>query len=185
MVGAGAVVTRDVPAHAIVVGNPARVMGFVNGEGKGRMERLSLEDSASSALRVRGARIIDVPVITDERGTLSFGQVGDHLPFTPLRYFAITDVGPGMVRGEHAHRTDDEFLVCLRGSFKMVLDDGRARDEIVVDSPKRGLYIPALTWRVQHSYAPNTVVLVLASKLYSEEDYIRDYAEFRKMVDSL
>ena len=182
MVGAGAVVTRDVPAHAIVAGNPARVMGFVDDREKGRLQAKRVDNGMPPTLRVRDARIITMPVITDERGTLSYGQVGPHLPFTPLRYFAITDVGPNIVRGEHAHRKLEQFLVCLSGSCTVALDDGRARDEVVVDSPAYGLYIPAMTWAVHHRYAPKTVLLVLASDVYMDEDYIRDYAEFRNAV---
>ncbi len=202
MVGAGAVVTHDVPANAIVAGNPARIIGYVDhaGEagraaGSGR-SRSDLGESAttppavsspaepSSITLVGGARLHAVPQIEDLRGALTFGEVGKQLPFAPQRFFAIYDVPSTRVRGEHAHRALHQFLVCVRGSCAVMLDDGERRDEITLSSATVGLHIPPMVWAVQYKYSPDALLLVLASDVYDEHDYIRDYDEFVRVVQS-
>lgn len=179
MVGAGAVVTRDVPPNAVVVGNPARISGYV-GSVRGQVEvgQATGADGALRSLTVPSAKLYRMPLIKDLRGTLSFGEVGQHLPFEAKRIFTIFDVPSKDVRGEHAHRSLHQFLICIRGSCSVVLDDGVSRDEVVLDSPTIGLHIPPMVWGIQYKYTSDALLLVLASDIYQADDYIRDYDEF-------
>ena len=183
MVGAGAVVTKDVPANAVVVGNPARVTSFI--EGRTPLRTAAPPSVTTASLRdleVHGARLIHVPVIGDRRGELTFAEVGAHLPFTPKRYFSIFDVPEGATRGGHAHRTLHQFIVCLRGSVTCALDDGTRRDEVVLDSPAVGLHIAPMVWGVQYRYSADATLLVLASDVYDEREYLRDYDQFLREI---
>ena len=182
MIGAGAVVTRDVPANAVVVGNPARVVSFIEGKSPVPVSSWRRQSGELRPLEVREARLIRVPVIADQRGELTFAEVGAHLPFAPKRYFSIFDVPAGATRGGHAHRTLHQFIVCLRGSVTCALDDGSRRDEVVLDSAEVGLHIPPMVWGVQYRYSRDATLLVLASDVYDEKEYVRDYDEFLTLV---
>ena len=184
MVGAGAVVTRDVPPGAVVVGNPARVRGWAGSRAVRDTARdpsrpvATPSDAPVPALTVRGARLVRLPLVADARGTLTFGQTGAHLPFVPQRYFLIADVPAGSLRGEHAHRACEQFLVCVHGSCRVVVDDARAREEITLDSPALGVHLAPVVWTTILHDTPDTTLMVLASDAYRESDYVRDYDEF-------
>lgn len=184
LVSDGAVVTRDVPPNAIVAGNPAHITGYANTpevETSGPAVTASKAD-AVPALQARGARLQRLPKIVDLRGALSFGEIGTHLPFEPKRFFMVYDVPSLEVRGEHAHKACHQFLVCVKGSLSVVLDDGERRDQVMLDSARLGLHIPPMVWGIQYRFSPDAVLLVLASHCYEADDYIRNYDEFLAAV---
>lgn len=183
MVGAGTVVTKDVPPNAIVAGNPARIRGYVTSGQAGPVKTVTPEAGASiTELEVRGARVYRLPRVNDLRGSLSFGEYDKHLPFQPVRYFVVYDVPSKDIRGEHSHRTLQQFLVCIKGSLSVMLDDGEHCAEVNLDHPWIGLYIPPMVWSVQYKYSEDAVLLVLASDGYRADDYIRDYDTFLEEV---
>lgn len=177
MVGAGSVVTHDIPPNAVVVGNPGRVIGFVSGRDSERIIPLNALLPESN-LKVKDVKIVSLKNFHDSRGNLSFGEVGDRLPFIPQRYFVISHVPPHEIRGQHAHRQQHQFLTCLHGSCHVVVDDGSERDEIILSSPQVGLHIPPMVWGIQYKYSPDAVLLVFASGGYDQTDYVNDYDQF-------
>lgn len=182
MVGAGAVVTKSVPPNAIVVGNPARIRGYVSTPSVEWSAPESGGDRQAGVGSVRGVRLLQMPTVVDMRGTLTFGEVVQHLPFAPKRYFLVYGVPSKDVRGEHAHRKLEQLLICISGSCMVMVDDGEHRGQVLLDSPQRALYLPAMTWGVQYKYSADAVLLVLASDVYKADDYIRDYDEFIGLV---
>lgn len=181
MVGAGAVVLTDVPPNAIVVGNPAHITGYVSTQKTVFAESVATS-SPPTLMNVKGVSVVDLPSVADLRGSLSFAQVNDHLPFEPKRYFIVYDVPSRNVRGEHAHRRLNQFLVCIKGSCAVVVDDGANRSEIILDRPTRGLHVPPLVWATEYKYTPDAVLLVLADDEYDADDYIRDYEDFQNEI---
>ncbi len=179
MVGAGAVVTRDVPADAIVAGNPARISGYA-GVSEKRMPAVGTppSEAGSAATLVEGVTIHRLPRVDDLRGSLTFGEAHRHVPFEVKRYFLVYGVSSQQIRGEHAHRTLHQFLICVHGSCHVVADDGSRRQEFVLDQPFIGLHLQPMTWAVQYKYSDDAVLLVLASDSYSAADYVRDYDEY-------
>lgn len=183
MVGAGAVVTRPVPPHAIVKGNPARIRGYA--ETPGAHARASEPPRVGTeTLGVRGVHVHRFAEHTDLRGSLTAGDLpSEGIPFAPQRWFMVYDVPSPQVRGEHAHRACEQFLICVSGQVMASVDDGENRAEVLLDSPTVGLYIPAGIWGSQYRYGGNAVLLVLASLPYDPDDYIRDYDEFLGSVE--
>lgn len=188
MIGAGAVVLRSVPPHAIVVGNPGRIVGYVDAPRKDAApaSRPSAEAApAIQASRVRGVDIHRLPRIEDLRGNLTAGEFDRSIPFSVKRYFIVFEVPSVEVRGEHAHRTCHQFLICAHGSVSVVADDGTSREEFLLDDPCLGLHLPPMTWGVQYRYSPDAVLLVFASEHYDAADYIRDYQAFLDAVSDV
>lgn len=131
---------------------------------------------------IAGVTLHNLPHIIDPRGDLSVAEVGEHVPFDVKRYFVVFGVSSGEIRGEHAHRTLHQFLVCVHGRCELLADDGTKRETFVLDRPSLAVHLPPMVWGVQHSYTPGSVLLVLASDHYDPADYIRDYDEFLALV---
>jgi dTDP-4-dehydrorhamnose 3,5-epimerase-like enzyme len=110
------------------------------------------------------------------------GEFPKNIPFQPLRYFLVFNVQNSEIRGEHAHKKCQQFLVCVAGSCRVVADDGRHREEFLLNSPTKGLYLPAMIWATQYKYTIDGVLLVFASEYYDPQDYIRDYREFLNLA---
>jgi dTDP-4-dehydrorhamnose 3,5-epimerase-like enzyme len=125
-------------------------------------------------------KIIDLPKHLDERGNLSFIEGSRHIPFAVERTFWIYDVPGGEVRGGHAYRRCEEFIVALSGSFDVVLHDGAEEHRFHLNRSYYGLWVPAGVWRSMENFSTNSLALVLASTPYDESDYIRDFDEFLK-----
>lgn len=181
MVGAGAVITRSVPPNAIVVGNPARIVGYVDSAAvppAADVQGREVLPPGVETLPVKGVVLHRLPLVQDIRGNLTAGEVPRHVPFAPRRYFLVHDVPSGETRGAHAHRTCEQYLLCVAGACSVVVDDGRTRMELRLDSPCIGLYIPKMVWAIQYKYSRDAVLLVLASHPYDSADYIRDYDDY-------
>lgn len=123
-------------------------------------------------------RIIDLPKIIDPRGNLSFIESERHVPFAIRRVYWVYDVPGGEVRGGHAYRTNEEFMVALSGSFDVVLDDGLRRKVFSLNRSYYGLYVPKGLWRQMENFSTNALALILASTPFDKGDYIYDYADF-------
>ncbi|MDY0213475.1 MAG: WxcM-like domain-containing protein, partial [Desulfuromonadaceae bacterium] len=184
MVGAGAVVTRSVPPHAIVVGNPARIVGYVEAStlASAPVQTIHPALPGVAQTQIKGVTLHTLQVVPDMRGSLSVGEFEREIPFTPSRYFLVYNVPTAETRGEHAHRRCHQFLVAIKGSVRVVADDGERREEIVLDQPNMGLYLPAMTWGIQYRYSSDAILLVFASDYYDASDYIRNYSEFIEAV---
>lgn len=126
--------------------------------------------------------VISFPKILDPRGNLTFIEQERHVPFKIARVYWIYDVPGGEMRGEHAYRTQEEIIIALSGSFDVLLDDGTAQKIVHLNRAYHGLYVPNMIWRRMQNFSTNAVAYVLASCPYSEDDYIRDYGEFRRKV---
>jgi acetyltransferase-like isoleucine patch superfamily enzyme/dTDP-4-dehydrorhamnose 3,5-epimerase-like enzyme len=183
MVGAGAVVTSDVPPMAIVAGNPARIVGY---DGAGSLSAGTASSTPAgegvTETRVRGVTLHRLPHVHDLRGNLSFGEIGNPIPFEVKRYFLVYGVASKEIRGEHAHRSLRQFLICVHGHCHVVADDGTNRQEFVLDNPTIGLHLPPMVWGIQYKYSEDAVMLVLASARYDPGSYIRDYSEFLELL---
>ena len=127
---------------------------------------------------VRGVSVHRLRLVHDLSGSLAAGEFPAQVPFEPKRYFMVFDVPGKEVRGEHAHRRCHQFLVCARGSVTIVVDDGSASEEIVLDTPDIGVYVPPMVWAVQYQYSADALLMVFASEYYDPDDYIRDYEDF-------
>jgi acetyltransferase-like isoleucine patch superfamily enzyme len=185
MVGAGAVVTRSAPPHAIVVGNPARITGYVGAEGA-EGEAVSHQPTGNILraipAEVGGVQIFHFPCVKDMRGDLMVAEFEKGFPFRPKRYFLVFGVPSREVRGEHAHKVCHQLLVCVHGSCSVVVDNGTTRREFILENPTVGIYVPPMIWSTQYKYSADAVLAVFASEPYDPADYIREYQAFLRQV---
>lgn len=181
----GSVVLQNVPAHAIVGGNPAKITGYTQ-----------TDDVTSDSNVITGTNddVVNIGVnnvtlhrfklVKDYRGDLSVGEFTKEIPFEPKRYFLVFNVPSEKTRGEHAHHECHQFLICVKGSCSVVADDGVLRREVLLDQPNLGVYLPPLTWGVQYKYSHDAVLLVFASHFYEANDYIRNYEDFLSVIEA-
>ena len=125
-------------------------------------------------------RLIDIPKIHDIRGNLSVVE-GDTFPFDIKRVYFLYDIPSGATRGGHAHIEQAELLIALSGSFEVVLHDGQTTSTVMLNRPNSGLLIPKGIWRELQNFSSGSVCLVLASDVFSEADYIRDFTAFTSL----
>lgn len=129
-------------------------------------------------------RMIDLPVISDPRGDLTFVEGERHLPFPIARVYYLYNVPVDAERGGHAHKRLEQVIFALSGSFRITVDDGQRRQEFWLRDPRRGLYISRMIWREMDAFSQGAVCMVLASMPYDEGDYIRDYSQFPRHLQS-
>ena len=123
-------------------------------------------------------QLVDIPQRGDARGALSVAELGGVLPFAVRRVYWIHGTKPGVSRGFHAHKLLRQLCVCVAGSVRMSLFDGRREESVVLDSSAKGLLIGPGLWREMHDFSPDCVLMVFADAEYDEADYIRDFGEF-------
>jgi len=123
-------------------------------------------------------QLVPIPQHGDARGQLSVAELGGALPFPVRRVYWIYGTQPGVSRGFHAHKQLRQLCVCVAGSVRIVLFDGRREESVVLDSSAKGLLIGSGLWREMHDFSPDCVLMVFADAEYDEADYIRDRAEF-------
>jgi hypothetical protein len=139
----------------------------------------------NSLVNLNSCRIIDLPKFSDPRGNLTFIESDRHIPFTIRRVFYLYDVPGGADRAGHALRTCHQFIVAMSGSFDVILDDGEANKRYHLNRSYYGLYIPPLIWREIDNFSSGSVCLALASEMYSEADYYREYENFLQARQAL
>ena len=130
-------------------------------------------------MSIKKVKIIDLPKIKDPRGNLSFFESDNQIPFKIKRTYWIYDVPGGEVRGSHAFKSSQEFIISLSGSFDVVLNDGKNERIIHLNRSYYGVYIPNMIWRTMNNFSTNAVALVVSSTPYDENDYIRDFLAFK------
>ena len=130
-------------------------------------------------MTIEQCKILDLPKIADPRGSLTFIEAGVHIPFDIQRVYYLYDVPGGSTRGGHAHKELKQFIVAIAGSFDVVLDDGTEKRRIHLNRSYNGLYVCPMIWRELDNFSSGAVCMVLASLKYTEEDYLRNYAEFK------
>lgn len=128
-------------------------------------------------------QLIDLPKILDKRGNLSFFEYPNQLPFEIKRTYWIYDVPGGEVRGSHAFKEQQEFIVALSGSFDVVIHDGKEEKKFSLNRSYHGLYIPKMFWRKLENFSTNSLALIVSDNAYNENDYIRDFELFKKLAD--
>lgn len=127
---------------------------------------------------VAACRLVQLPRLSDGRGSLSFVQPGPILPFEIRRVYYLYEVPTGQVRGAHGHRELEQLMVAVAGAVDVECDDGRERRVFRLDSPDVGLYVSPMIWRNLTGFTEGTVCVVIASAPYDEADYFRDYDDF-------
>ena len=135
----------------------------------------------NNIIKTKLSHIIEVPKILDE-GYLCFLEGRRHIPFAIKRVYYIFNVIKNAVRGKHAHKKTKQVIFCIRGSITVILDNGKDKEAITLNKPNQGIFLDTLMWHEIVAFKEGTVLLVVASDLFREEDYIRDYRTYLKEV---
>lgn len=125
--------------------------------------------------------LIDLPVLGDERGSLVALEGNRNIPFEIKRVYYIYGTQKGVARGFHAHKELKQVAICLSGSCRFVMDDGVKKNEVILNSPSQGLLIDVMQWHEMYDFSEDCILLVLASDIYDEADYIRNYDSFMQL----
>ncbi|MGY2275260.1 MULTISPECIES: sugar 3,4-ketoisomerase [Pseudomonas] len=128
--------------------------------------------------------LIEFNVLGDERGQLVVLEAMKNVPFDIKRVYYLTGTKPEVPRGFHAHKELEQVAVCVSGKCLMIMDDGVKKEEVWLDSPSKAIFIGKMIWHEMHRFSPDCVLLVVASDLYDENDYIRSYAKFVGMINN-
>jgi hypothetical protein len=134
---------------------------------------------------IEKCKIVDLPKISDPRGNLTFVEGNSHIPFDIQRVYYLYDVPGGSERGGHAHKDLSQLIIAMSGSFDVVIDDGHAKKRYQLNRSYYGLYICPMIWRELDNFSSGSVCMVLASNLYDESDYYRDYSEYLAALKTL
>lgn len=138
-----------------------------------------IHETTIESCSVRGVRLYEMRHVLDRvRGNLTAAEFGNDLPFIPQRYFLTYAIPSEQIRGEHAHRLCSQFLVCVHGECHLRVDDGENCEEFCLNRPSFGVLVPPMVWATEHLHSPDSVLMVLASRPYEPQDYIRDYRDF-------
>lgn len=129
-------------------------------------------------MSLRDCRIIELPKIVDNRGNLTFVEGGNHIPFDIKRVYYLYDVPGGASRAAHGHKALHQLMICMSGAFDVALDDGHHKKKFHLNRSYYGLYIPPMIWRDLDNFSTGAVCMVLASEIYDETDYFRNYEDF-------
>ncbi len=129
-------------------------------------------------MSIQDCKIIELPKISDPRGNLTFFESERHFPFEIKRVYYLYDIPGGSERGGHAHKALHQLIIAISGSFDIHLDDGREEKTVHLNRPYQGLYVCPMIWREIDNFSSGAVCLVIASELYTELDYYRDYQDF-------
>ncbi|WP_395373952.1 sugar 3,4-ketoisomerase [Marinicella sp. W31] len=127
---------------------------------------------------ISDCKIIDLPVVSNPKGNLTFIEGSRHIPFDIQRVYYLYDVPGGAERGGHAHKELQQLIIALSGSFDITLDDGKEKTVIHMNRSYYGLYVCPMVWREINNFSSGSVLMVLASEKYDPDDYYHDYAEF-------
>lgn len=125
---------------------------------------------------------IELPKIIDARGNLSFFENENQIPFEIARTYWIYDVPGGERRGGHAFKEQQEFIVALSGSLDVVLHDGKEEKRFTLNRSYKGVYVPKMMWRSLDNFSTNSLALIVSDKMYDKSDYIRDFEEYKTLV---
>lgn len=127
---------------------------------------------------IEECKLVQLPLVEDPQGNLAFAEQGGEIPFPIARVFYVYDIPDEAVRGGHAHLTLEQVLFCVAGRLDVAVRDGVRRRTFRIEHPRTGLYLPPMVWHDIGGFATGTVYLVLTSKHFDEDDYIRDYDEY-------
>lgn len=129
-------------------------------------------------------RFADFPALGDDRGHLVAVEGGNHIPFEIKRVYFVYDTKKGVIRGNHAHKKLQQVVFCVTGSCHFLLDDGINKKEVLLDNPNKGLFLDPMIWHEMYDFSESAVLVVFASEHYDEQDYIRNYDDFLKVVNT-